>query len=204
MAKKRTSKKKAKRSPRKKASARTPEPAREPTVLEDGSVEANIEFAELLEHLLPRQREFLLAFYEESTIAAAAKKVGVSRQAHHDVWLAKDENGDYRYPLYAQLFNDARSALVELAEAELFRRGVRGVPEPIVYKGEIVADSKVIKYDTTALIFWLKGNCPEKYKERFEHTGKDGGPMSMTIDAARRIADNFDRRHRQLSEGRKQ
>jgi hypothetical protein len=157
--------------------------------------EQDIEFETLLNELLPRQKDFLLAFYEQGTVAGAARETGVSRQAHHDVWMKKDERGDYVYGLYAQMFHEARAALVEIAEAELWRRGVKGVNEPLTHQGKLTGD-KITKYDTTALIFWLKGNCPQKYKERFEHTGEGGGPLAISIDAARAIADNYDRNAR--------
>ncbi|MCP4878306.1 MAG: hypothetical protein GY896_22870 [Gammaproteobacteria bacterium] len=158
--------------------------------------EQDVDFETLLGELLPRQKEFLEAYYEEGTVAEAARKTGVSRQAHHDVWMRKDSAGKYVYGLYAQLFNDARNALVEIAEAALWKRGVKGIDEPLFYQGEMTKH-KITKYDTTALIFWLKGNCPQKYRDRFEHTGRDGGPISMTIDAARQIADNFDKNQKE-------
>ncbi len=162
--------------------------------------EQDITFEALLNELLPRQRDFIEAFYETSTIAAAASSIGCTRQAHHDVWMAKNETGEYAYPLYAQIFHSARSALIEIAESALWKRGVKGVIEPVFWRGK-KTDHTLTKFDTTALIFWLKGNCPEKYKERFEHTGRDGGPMTLTIDAARqKIAENFDK-NKALTEG---
>jgi hypothetical protein len=39
--------------------------------------------------------------------------------------------------------------------------------------------------DTTAAIFWLKNRRPDRWRDRHEHTGKDGKPIehSHTIDA---------------------
>ena len=158
--------------------------------------EQDIEFEALLAALLPRQRTFIEAFYKEGTIADACRETGVTRQAHHGVWMAKNaESGDHVYPLYVQIFADARAALVELAEGQLWRMGVKGIEEPVFWQGA-KTDHKITKFSVQALDRWLRANCPEKYKERFEHTGADGGPMHMTIDAARQIADNFDKRHR--------
>ncbi len=162
--------------------------------------EQDIEFEALLAALLPRQRKFIEAFYKEGTIADACRETGVTRQAHHGVWMAKEaESGDHVYPLYVQMFNDARAALVELAEGQLWRMGVKGTEEPVFWQGQKTSH-KITKFSVQALDRWLRANCPEKYKERFEHTGADGGPMHMTIDAARAIADNFDRRHREKGE----
>jgi hypothetical protein len=200
MKKKPTRKKGRTRGSRSNPKPKAKKKARKRGVSTKALAEMDIEFETLLSELLPRQKEFLLAFYEEGTIAEAARKIGISRQAHHDVWMKKDEHQNYIYGLYAQLFLDARAALVEIAEAALWRRGVKGISEPVFHQGK-KTEHKIIKYDTTALIFWLKGNCPQKYKERFEHTGEGGGPMQMTIDAARQIADNYDRNQALLEAG---
>jgi len=192
--KKPATKKRIGRPPNKKPKARRNAPKRR--VSTKKLEEQDVEFEALLGELMPKQKEFLIAYYEKSTIAEAAREIGVSRQAHHDVWMKKDETGNYVYALYAQMFQDARAALVEIAEAELWRRGVKGIDEPLTHQGTLTG-GVVRKYDTTALIFWLKGNCASKYRERFEHTGADGGPMSMTVDVARQIADNFDKNERE-------
>src|SRR5262249_21583923 len=68
---------------------------------------------------------------------------------------------------------------VEVLEAELRRRAVEGWLEPVYYRGKKVGD--VRKFSDTCLIFALKGEKPEKYRERFEHAGKDGGPVMSLI-----------------------
>jgi len=200
MAKKKAPKKKKPAPRRKKVARKRSASTKKPAlrlVEKSAEEEQDIEFEALLASLLPRQRTFLEAFYSEGTIADACREIGVTRQAHHGVWMAKHpESGDYVYPLYVQMFNDARAALVELAEGQLWRMGVKGIEEPIVWQGKVSTEHKITKYSVQALDRWLRANCPEKYKERFEHTGAEGGPMHMTIDAARQIADNFDKRHR--------
>jgi hypothetical protein len=172
---------------KKKRSASKPKPANE---------EQDIEFEALLSQLLPRQREFLVAFYDEGEIAPACRVVGISRQAHHGVWLAKDPvTQELKYPLYVQMFADARRALVELAEGQLWKMGVKGIEEPVFFQGKKTTH-KITKYSVQALDRWLRANCKEKYADRSEITGAGGGPLTMTIDAARQIADNFDKRHR--------
>ena len=44
--------------------------------------------------------------------------------------------------------------------------------------------------DTTAAIFLLKARRPNKYRERIEHPGKDGGPIETKseIELGRRVA----------------
>lgn len=43
---------------------------------------------------------------------------------------------------------------------------------------------KVRKYyppDTTSMIFWLKNRQPRNWRDRVEHTGEDGNPITITI-----------------------
>lgn len=44
--------------------------------------------------------------------------------------------------------------------------------------------------DTTAAIFWLKNRRPDLWRDvsRQEHTGKDGGPVEMTVEDKRALA----------------
>ena len=35
--------------------------------------------------------------------------------------------------------------------------------------------------DTTACIFWLKNRKQAEWRDKFEHTGADGGPIGLTI-----------------------
>lgn len=48
---------------------------------------------------------------------------------------------------------------------------------------------KHVPPDTTACIFWLKNRRPEQWRDvnRFEHTGRDGGPVEVKDDARRTI-----------------
>ncbi len=47
------------------------------------------------------------------------------------------------------------------------------------FNGEIVRAKTVehVTPDTTAMIFWLKNRKPEQWRDRIEHTGKDGDPL---------------------------
>lgn len=48
---------------------------------------------------------------------------------------------------------------------------------------------KHVPPDVTACIFWLKNRRPEQWRDvnRFEHTGRDGGPMEIDHDARREV-----------------
>lgn len=157
--------------------------------------EMDAAFDELLAQLLPNQRKFLKAYYEEGEVAPAVAKIGVSRQAHYGVWMAKDpDTGEPRYPLYFQMFSEARASLVELAEGVLWKSGVLGIEEPLVHQGKLT-DVKLLRRDTTALIFWLKNNS-KKYRERSSLEGPEGEPLgigAIPLEVARDIAARFDR-----------
>lgn len=64
------------------------------------------------------------------------------------------------------------------------------------YQGVVTATPYTKHYapDTTACIFWLKNRRPDLWRDRVEHTGKDGGPMEhkheglSEIEEARAVA----------------
>lgn len=43
--------------------------------------------------------------------------------------------------------------------------------------------------DTTAAIFWLKNRRPDLWRDRVEHTGKDGGPIETKVVTDEDLAD---------------
>ncbi len=166
--------------------------------------EMDAAFDELLAQLLPNQKKFLVAYYEEGEVAPAVAKIGVSRQAHYGVWMAKDpDNGEPKYPLYYQMFTEARASLVELAEGVLWKSGVKGIEEPLVHQGKLT-NVKVLRRDTTALIFWLKNNS-KKYRERSSVEGPEGEPLgigAIPLEVARDIAARFDKQEAKKGKGK--
>jgi len=71
-------------------------------------------------------------------------------------------------------------AVETILEPEAVRRGVSGWEEPLSYQGRWTGDY-VRKYSDTLLIFLLKGAKPEKYRERFDYTGKQTVTQEATI-----------------------
>jgi hypothetical protein len=107
--------------------------------------------------LHPKKRAFLIAFAGVGVIKQAAEAAGISRQSHFD-WMGKDA-------IYAAAFARAGDAATDSLEAEARRRAFEG--------------------SDTLLIFMLKGALPGKYRERYEHTGKDGAdlfPAKVTVN----------------------
>jgi hypothetical protein len=103
----------------------------------------------LFQHILhPQKRAFLLAYIECFQVTKAARHAGTSHQ-HHYYWLDRD-------PVYAQAFEVAKQLAIEGLEEVAVKRA-RDEDRP----------SDVL------LMFLLKGNLPDKYKDRFqvEHRG---------------------------------
>lgn len=126
----------------------------------------------------PRQRaettaakgRLLAAYLTLGNISLACHEAQVGRRTHYQ-WLEQD-------PAYAKAFAEAEAEAIELLEGEARRRAMAGVSEAVYYKGEVCG--QVQKYSDVLLIFLLKAARPEKYRERLEHTGPNGGPLQFT------------------------
>jgi hypothetical protein len=132
----------------------------------------------------PHKRAFLAAFAELGNVKRAATVAGISREAHYD-WRRNDAE-------YAAAFEDATARAGDALEDEAMRRARFGVAEYVVSKGEIVMlpakegePRKPLmkrRYSDALLTLLLKGAKPQKYRERFEHSGPDGGPIELAVD----------------------
>ena len=76
---------------------------------------------------------------------------------------------------YQAAVNDALDSL----EEEARRRAHDGWQEPVYQGGKQVGT--VQRFSDNLLMFLLKGKRPEVFRERFEHTGANGGPMATAI-----------------------
>jgi len=83
---------------------------------------------------------------------------------------------------FRKLANIARALHADRLENTLFDVVENGRPSPVYYRGKKVATER--KYSDILTIFALKGAKPEKYRERLEVTGADGGPLRVEIDDA--------------------
>jgi hypothetical protein len=148
---------------------------RKPSAKDAMSVASKVTFPHIA---LPKKRAFLVAYCQTGTVTHAAVAARVSRRTHVN-WMKND-------PAYALAFADAREHAGDLLEREAMRRGVEGVrrfkfsPGGKPYRhpetGEPYSE---LEYSDTLLIFLLKGIRPEKYRERYEHTGPNGGPIRV-------------------------
>ena len=128
-----------------------------------------------------KKRAYLLALSSCGNVTLAAKTAGVDRSMvykwRNGVAGRPNDHGD-------EAFRAAEAIAKEMAadrlEEEAWRRAVVGVDEPVgFYRGEPGAWLK--RYSDTLLIFLLKGLRPEKYRERFEHSGGDNPIPVMVV-----------------------
>lgn len=103
----------------------------------------------------PKKRAFLSSYSACGNVSDAARAAGISRITHYD-WLKNDTD-------YAAAFAEARETAADYIEAEIYRRGVEGIEQPIFYKGEQVGS--VQRYSDKLLIVLAKALRPEKFRD---------------------------------------
>lgn len=107
---------------------------------------------------LNRASVFLKAFRVCGNIKMAAEAAKWDKAMHYRL-MRKD-------PKYRALFEEAKKAAVEILEDEAQRRAVHGVNKPIYWQGEEVGQELV--YSDSLLQFLLRGEKPEKYRDRYQ------------------------------------
>lgn len=109
-----------------------------------------------------KQERFLREFSRIANVKRACEAAGIARQTHYD-WLKDD-------PTYAQRFEAATMLTGSIVEEKAFELALEG-------------ENHVV------LLALLKRLKPSEYRDRasFEHTGKDGAPISMSIETARAL-----------------
>ena len=121
-----------------------------------------------------QQRRFLAAFSVCGQVCKAARWCKLHRQAHYG-WMKED-------PSYPARFREAEGVAARTLEDEMIRRAHEGLRKPVWYKGKIVGYET--EYSDALLIAALKANNPEKFRERYEHSGPNGGPVEVDMRAA--------------------
>jgi len=121
---------------------------------------------------------FLVALARTGNVTMAARAAGVSRR--HVMEVRK------RDTVFALAWEDAIEEAADLLEAEVHRRAVEGVDEPVygrryaqneeTGRSYQISDGQVgsiKRYSDTLLIFHLKGTRPQKYRDNVqqEHSG---------------------------------
>ena len=107
-------------------------------------------------------------------VSKAARLAGFSRQAAYD---RKKED-----PEFNQAWEDVIEAVLDDAEAELYRRAVKGRLEPKFYKGEKCGT--VRKFSDSNLQFLLKSKRPEVYRDKLDLDTNIRGSLDIGLDKA--------------------
>ena len=99
---------------------------------------------------------FLLLLERDGNVSAAAAFAGVSVSA---VYAAKHTD-----PAFEREWNEAMESCVDNAEAELLRRAMKGVEEPVFYQGAVVGT--INRRSDSNLQFFLKGRRRHIYGDK--------------------------------------
>lgn len=101
------------------------------------------------------RRTFLKVLGDTANVRAACEKAGVSRTTAYRI-----RNSDARF---ARRWDEAIESSVDLLEIEAARRAIKGVEEPVYYKGKVVGTVK--RPSDALLMFLLRAHRPAKYRE---------------------------------------
>lgn len=93
----------------------------------------------------------------------------MSRRGVYDHRIANEK--------FALEWDNAVDEAVDLLEAEARRRAYSGVDKPVHYKGQRV--DMISEYSDGLMMFLLKAHRPHKYREKYEFTGPDDGPIEI-------------------------
>lgn len=121
--------------------------------------------------LKAKQAAFLHAFIiTGGQVVSAARAAKIARCTHYD-WLASEK--------YAEAFKRARDQAGDVLESEAIRRAHEGTDEPVYFRGTKCGE--VRRYPDGLMQFLLRGVKPDKYREKVEHSGPDGGPIQSQV-----------------------
>jgi len=134
----------------------------------------------------------------KAEFVAALRNIGVMRYACDQVKVGRSTVARWRAAdtAFETAVLEALDDAVEVMEREAFRRAVVGTEKPITVAGqrEVIRD-----FSDVLLIFLLKANRPEKYRERYEHqhSGLAGGPIQVQ-EMMRLAASELERQDREV------
>lgn len=125
---------------------------------------------------LARQVCFLQHFRQCGVITEACRRTGVSRRLVYQYWRQD--------PVFEAAFREALEEAADVIEAEMYRRGVEGVDEPVVHQGMPTylegegGDGErrmwtIKKYSEGCLLALAKARRPERFRDnhKVEHSG---------------------------------
>lgn len=119
--------------------------------------------------LKKKKKEFLLKLEATASITRACKLAKVGRRTVYD-WIEADEE-------FEKDLEKSKRIGIDALEDEAVRRAMEGYTKPVYHGGKKVGTIR--EYSDALLQLLLKGNLPERYKDRFsgELSGQGGGPI---------------------------
>lgn len=116
-----------------------------------------------------RKKDFLQKLEVTASITRACKLSKVPRRTVYD-WIDDD-------PEFVIALEESKKIAIEALQDEAVRRAFEGTVKPVFHQGKVVG--KIKEYSDTLMVLLLKGNMPDKYKERFagEMSGPGGSPI---------------------------
>ena len=153
-----------------------------------------------LTRFTPKKRgKFLSVLADTANVSAAAKAVGISRQA-----IYKTRSNDAEF---AAEWDDVIETVIDNMESEVFRRAVKGTDKPIYYQGEQVTTVK--EYSDALLMHLLKAHRPEKYRAKYHEApplpdgGEQGGVQFIDVAEVPWAIDDINEWQRLVDEQKK-
>lgn len=123
-------------------------------------------------------KAFLAALAKVGVVGYAAERAKVERTVPYKLRESDDE--------FRAAWETALDEASDRLEKEALRRGHDGVKKPVFQGKELVG--YVREYSDTLLIFMLKGNRPDKFRERYDVTGKMAhnvsGKVAFSVEEA--------------------
>lgn len=121
------------------------------------------------EDLTSKKDAFLKAMAECGDVRHSASCAGINRRRVYE-WRETDED-------FAKDWDAAIEDVCDQAEAEVIRRGVKGILKPVFHLGKKVAS--VREFSDTLLMFYLNGRRSEVFaRTRHIHSGS----LTLTLD----------------------
>ena len=101
-----------------------------------------------------------------SETADVSESCATARITRHSCYQKRSKDKEF-----AQRWDDALDVGMVKLEEEAVRRALKGVPKPVFYKGQKIAD--VLEFSDTLLCFLLRGRMRKVYGDKQEVTVKN-------------------------------
>lgn len=115
---------------------------------------------------------FLHLLRTTGSVQVAARRLGLNRK---NLYTKRDQDEEFKAQ-WELAVADSQTSL----EDEAYRRAMIGVEEPVFQGGRLVGH--VQKYSDGLLTFLLKAHNPNKYSERLQVSGPNGGAIPVQMD----------------------